>query len=67
MADTIPQYKVLTQKDKWFSGKFDPEKVEAALNAYAQQGWRFKGMASASIAGMLGGNREELVIVLERG
>ena len=22
------QYKILTQKDKWFSGKFDPEKLE---------------------------------------
>jgi hypothetical protein len=30
---------VITQKDKWFSGKFDPEKVEGVLNFYAKQGW----------------------------
>ncbi|QDU60427.1 hypothetical protein Pan216_12660 [Planctomycetes bacterium Pan216] len=29
------EYKVLTQKDKWFSGKFDPEKLEEALNVDA--------------------------------
>src|SRR6185436_18156204 len=33
----MKQYKVLTQKDKWFSGKFDPDQLEQALNAYAQQ------------------------------
>jgi len=59
------QYKVLTQKDKWFSGKFDPEKVEGALNSYAAQGWVLKSMATASVPGF-GGNREEIVIVMER-
>ncbi|WP_437192726.1 DUF4177 domain-containing protein [Planctomicrobium sp. SH527] len=59
------QYKVLTQKDKWFSGKFDPEALEKALNAYAEQGWRVKGMATASIPSF-GGSRDEMVIVLER-
>ena len=63
----MKQYKVLSQKDKWFSGKFDPELLEKALNSYAQQGWEVKGMATASMAGFLGGgNREEMVIVLER-
>ena len=60
------EYKVLTQKDKWFTGKFDPEKLEEALNAYAGQGWVVKTAATASIHGMLGGNREELVVILER-
>ncbi|HWL11214.1 MAG TPA: DUF4177 domain-containing protein [Planctomicrobium sp.] len=59
------QYKVLTQKDKWFSGKFDPEALEKALNAYAQQGWKVKGIATASIPSF-GGTRDELVVVLER-
>ena len=31
----MKEYKVLTQKDKWFSGKFNPETLEQALNAYA--------------------------------
>ena len=39
------QYKVLTQKDKWYSGKFDPEKLEEAINAYAKQDWRVIGCA----------------------
>lgn len=60
------EYKVLTQKDKWFSGKFDPERLEQALNAYAKQGWRMRGMASAAFPGMLGGQRDELIFVLER-
>lgn len=59
------EYKVLTQKDKWFTSKFDPEKLEAALNSYAAQGWRMRGMATASFPGF-GGGREELIFVLER-
>ena len=31
------EYKVMTQKDRFFSGKFNPEKLEAALNSYAQR------------------------------
>lgn len=59
------EYKVLTQKDKWFSGKFDPERLEQAINAYAAQGWQVVSMATANIPG-LGGNREEMVIILSR-
>jgi hypothetical protein len=59
------EYKVITQKDKWFSGKFDPEKVEGALNGYAKQGWTMKGVATASVPGF-GGQREEIVIIMER-
>ena len=61
----MKQYKVLTQKDKWFSGKFDPELLEKALNSYASQGWRVVATATASIPGF-GNNREELLIVMER-
>ena len=59
------EYKVLTQKDKWFSGKFDPERLEAAMNSYAKQGWRVMAVTTASIAGF-GGNRDEMIVVLER-
>jgi len=65
VEDKIWEYKILTQKDKWFSGKFDPEKLEQALNAYAKQGWRMRGMATASVPGF-GSNRDELIFVLER-
>lgn len=64
-AGAMLEYKVLTQKDKWLSSKFDPEKVEQALNAYAEQGWRAALATTASFPGFLGG-REELIIILER-
>ncbi len=59
------EYKVLSQKDKWFSGKFDPMMLEQAMNAYAQQGWRVIGCATADIAGF-GTTRQEFVTILER-
>jgi hypothetical protein len=59
------EYKVLTQKDKWFSGKFDPAILEQALNAYAQQGWRVIGCATADIPGF-GVTRQEFVTLMER-
>ena len=62
----MKEYKVLSQKDKWFSGKFDPETLENALNAYAQQGWRVVSITTATINAFIGNNREELVVVLER-
>ena len=62
----IHEYKVLTQKDKWFSGKFDPEKLELALNSYSQQGWNVIFATTASFPGFFSGDREELIVVLER-
>lgn len=61
----MAQYKVLTQKDRFFSGKFSPEKLEAAINSYADEGWRVVSVATATIPGF-GNNREELVVVMER-
>jgi hypothetical protein len=60
------EYKVLTQKDKWFSGKFDPERLEAAINAYAQQGWCVSVATTASFPGFFASNREEMIIIMER-
>lgn len=59
------EYKVLSQKDKWFSGKFDPALLEQAINAYAMQGWRVISCATADIPGF-GGPRQEFITVLER-
>lgn len=59
------EYKVLSQKDKWFSGKFDPMLLEQAINAYAQQGWRVIGCATADIPGFAA-NRQEFITLLER-
>lgn len=62
----MKEYKVLTQKDKWYSGKFDPIKLEEALNAYAQQGWKAVFGATANIPGLMAGSREEFIVILER-
>ena len=62
----MKEYKVLTQKDKWFSGKFDPEKLEEAINAYAKQGWVLKAAFSANIPWGFGAAREEAIIIFER-
>ena len=58
----MKEYKVMTQKDKWFSGKFDPIKLEEALNSYAHQGWTLVSCATADISE----SRQEFVAVLER-
>lgn len=61
----MKQYKVLTQKDKWFSSKFDPAALETALNAYAEQGWRVVASTSGDFPGAFG-SRNEIVVILER-
>jgi len=63
--NVMKEYKVLTQKDRFFAGKFDPEKLENAINSYASEGWRVIAATTASIPS-LGGSREELIVVLER-
>jgi hypothetical protein len=60
------EYKVITMKDRYFSGKFDPAKLELALNNYAAEGWILKEAATADVPGGLGGSRQELVFILER-
>ena len=59
------EYKVLTQKDRLFSGKFDPANLELALNSYAEQGWRVISCATADISG-IGKKRQEFIAVFER-
>lgn len=63
---SVREYKVLTQKDKWLTSKFDPETLEKALNAYAEQGWRVRTGDSATFPGVFGTERNELITILER-
>ena len=58
-------YKVMTQKDRAFGGKFNPEKVEEALNGLAKEGWEVTGVVSAEFPSF-GGGRQELVIFLAK-
>ncbi len=59
------EYKVLSQKDKWYSSKFDPELLEKALNDYAEMGYRVVCSSTATFQGFTGA-REEMIIILER-
>jgi len=61
----MKEYKVMTQKDRFFGGKFDPEKLEGAINSYAAEGWKIAGVATADIPSF-GGARQEIVIIFER-
>ena len=62
----MKEYKVMTQKDRFFAGKFDPEKLEAAINSYASQGWRVVSVATADIPGGFSQTRQEIVVIFER-
>jgi hypothetical protein len=59
----LKQYKVLTQKDRFFSKRFDPAKIEEVLNTMAKDGWELKVGATAEFKG---GKREELILILEK-
>lgn len=61
----MKEYKVLTQKDRFFGGKFDPEKFEKAINSYANEGWSVVSVATASIPSLTG-SREEMIVVMVR-
>lgn len=66
LADpTKPQYKVITQKDRFFSSKFDPAVIEKALNEYAQEGWVLKQAVTADF-GSAGMSRNELILFMEK-
>lgn len=65
-GDAAKRYKVLTQQDRFFAGSFDPEKLEGALNAYAEQGWRVVSMATASVPFGVNQHRDEIIVLLTR-
>jgi hypothetical protein len=62
----MKEYKVLTQNNGLFGGKFKPEKLETVLNDLAREGWIVVTATTSEIKQGLGKPRNELVIVLER-
>jgi hypothetical protein len=62
----LKEYKILCSRDKIFEGQFDLARLEAALNQYARQGWIVRGMSTPHLKGFGEGNKEEIVILLER-
>jgi hypothetical protein len=65
-------YKVITQRDEFFGGKFDPERLERLVNKLAAEGWRVVSVVTADVSTFFGsfwsgrGARQEIVVFLER-
>jgi Domain of unknown function (DUF4177) len=65
-------YKVITQRDEFFGGQFDPVKLEVLVNRLAAEGWRVVSVATADVSTFWGsfwagrGARQELVVFMEK-
>ena len=59
----MKEYKVLTQKDRFFRGNYDPEKLEKALNSYANEGWVVVSIVTGNFPSL---TSAEMIIVMER-
>lgn len=62
----MKQYKILTQKDSLFSGKFNAQVLETALNTYAAEGWHLVTCTTVDIPIPFSGKRQEFFAVLEK-
>lgn len=60
------EYRVVTQRDGLWSGRFDAAALTAVLNQLGRQGWRLAEIAANSIPGLLTSHREEMMLVFER-
>jgi Domain of unknown function (DUF4177) len=58
------EYKVVTERDKRFTGGFDLHTLEATLNSYAREGWRL--IEAVPAANMMKTSKAEIVMILER-
>ena len=58
------EYKVLSQQDRRWSGKFSPENLEHTLNSYAAEGWRV--VSSFPMGSPWSLSTAQVMILLER-
>jgi hypothetical protein len=58
------EYKVLTQEDRRWSGKFSSANLERTLNSYAAEGWRV--VSSFPVTSMWSFSTSQVLILLER-
>jgi hypothetical protein len=58
------EYKVLSQNDRRWSGKFSPENLEQVLNSYAAEGWRV--VSTLPVASPWSMSTSQVMILLER-
>ena len=63
--DGSRQYRVLSQKDQGYSGKFSAANLEQMLNTHAKSGWTLKAAVTMSFPGH-GGNHDEMIVIMER-
>jgi len=61
----MKEYKVINQKEGFYSGKFSADKFEKILNKYAGEGWRVVATSPVSVPSF-SGNRQEIIVILER-
>jgi hypothetical protein len=65
-------YKVITQRDEFFAGQFDPGKLEVLINKLASDGWRVVAVTTADVSTFWGSfwagrnARQEMVVFLEK-
>jgi Domain of unknown function (DUF4177) len=60
----VHEYKVLTERDKRFSGGFDADVLTDTLNAFAAEGWRLA--ESFVAANLMKSPKANVVLILER-
>ena len=58
------EYKVLTERDKRFTGGFDPDTLEASLNSFASEGWRL--VEALSTGNLMKSSKAQMIMILER-
>lgn len=58
------EYKVLTERDSIFAGRFEPASLEAALNSYANEGWRV--IETFLAVSLWKSSKAEIMVILER-
>ncbi len=61
----MKEYKVLSQRDNWFSSNFDAPTIEKVLNQLAGEGWGVVTITTVEAVSWTG-KREEVLIFLER-
>jgi hypothetical protein len=65
-------YKVITQRDEFFGGKFNPVALTNLMNDLALDGWRVVAITTADISTFLGSfwagrdAREEIIVFMEK-
>jgi len=60
----MKEYKVLTEKDSRFTGRFNAKSLEATLNSYANEGWQIVNNSIAMNSWK--GSNAQVTIILRR-